>query len=111
MHCGAGSEGAGTLATGILVTMGVALPEAEAHVGAHRSMVGPELGCKTSFWSRCDNATHIAGRPEPAAFLQDAEGQPGRSVKPTCVRGRFPFRALPRNTLTPTSAELASAHR
>jgi protein-tyrosine phosphatase len=44
MHCGAGIGRAGTMAAGLLITMGVPLEEAAAHVGAHRPMAGPEAG-------------------------------------------------------------------
>jgi protein-tyrosine phosphatase len=44
MHCGAGIGRAGTMAAGLLITMGVPLADAAAHVGAHRPMAGPEAG-------------------------------------------------------------------
>lgn len=44
LHCGAGIGRAGTLAAALLVTMGVPVDEAVAHVAAHRPMAGPEAG-------------------------------------------------------------------
>jgi protein-tyrosine phosphatase len=47
MHCGAGIGRTGTVAAGLLITMGVPLSEAVARVGAHRPMAGPEVGAQT----------------------------------------------------------------
>ena len=44
LHCGAGIGRAGTIAAGLLVTMGAAVDEAVATVAAHRPMAGPEAG-------------------------------------------------------------------
>jgi protein-tyrosine phosphatase len=51
MHCGAGIGRAGTIAAGILVTMGETPPDAIARVRAHRPMAGPEAGAQTEFLS------------------------------------------------------------
>lgn len=47
VHCGAGIGRTGTLATALLVTMGVPLDEAATRVAAHRPMAGPEAGAQT----------------------------------------------------------------
>ena len=47
MHCGAGIGRAGTMAAGVLITMGLPLPEAVARISAHRPMGGPEVGVQT----------------------------------------------------------------
>jgi protein-tyrosine phosphatase len=47
MHCGAGIGRAGTIAVGLLITMGETLGDAVAHVRAHRPMGGPEAGAQT----------------------------------------------------------------
>jgi protein-tyrosine phosphatase len=47
MHCGAGIGRAGTVATGLLISCGVPLPDALHHVGACRPMAGPEAGAQT----------------------------------------------------------------
>jgi protein-tyrosine phosphatase len=47
MHCGAGIGRAGTIAAGLLITMGLSLRDAEAHVRAHRPMAGAEAGAQT----------------------------------------------------------------
>jgi protein-tyrosine phosphatase len=49
MHCGAGIGRAGTIAAGLLVTMGEAPQDAVARVRAHRPMGGPEAGRQTDF--------------------------------------------------------------
>jgi protein-tyrosine phosphatase len=49
MHCGAGVGRAGTIAAGILVTMGETPRDAVARVRAHRPMGGPEAGPQTEF--------------------------------------------------------------
>ena len=46
-HCGAGMGRAGTVAAGLLVTMGVPVKEAVWRVGAHRPMAGPQSGSQT----------------------------------------------------------------
>jgi protein-tyrosine phosphatase len=48
MHCGAGIGRAGTIAAGLLVTMGVPLADATRTVAAHRAMAGPEAGAQTA---------------------------------------------------------------
>jgi protein-tyrosine phosphatase len=66
MHCGAGVGRAGTIAAGLLVTMGEAPPDAIAHVRAHRPMGGPEAGPQTDFldwlWAEGDGAPQSARR-------------------------------------------------
>jgi protein-tyrosine phosphatase len=47
MHCGAGIGRAGTIAAGLLITLGVPLGDATAQVAAHRPMAGPEVGAQT----------------------------------------------------------------
>jgi protein-tyrosine phosphatase len=47
MHCGAGIGRAGTVATGLLMTMGLTLHEAADQIGANRPMAGPEVGAQT----------------------------------------------------------------
>jgi hypothetical protein len=44
LHCGAGIGRAGTIAAGLLVTMGMPVADAVATVAAHRPMAGPEAG-------------------------------------------------------------------
>lgn len=44
VHCGAGIGRAGTVATLVLVGLGMGEDEALAHVAAHRPMAGPEAG-------------------------------------------------------------------
>jgi protein-tyrosine phosphatase len=46
VHCGAGIGRAGTVAAGILLTLGAALDEALAIVAASRPMAGPEAGAQ-----------------------------------------------------------------
>jgi hypothetical protein len=46
LHCGAGIGRAGTIAAGLLVTMGVPVDDAVATVAAHRPMAGPEAGAQ-----------------------------------------------------------------
>lgn len=46
VHCAAGIGRAGTLATCLLITMGMDAGEALAHVAAHRPMAGPEVGAQ-----------------------------------------------------------------
>jgi protein-tyrosine phosphatase len=47
VHCGAGMGRAGTVAAGLLVTMGASVDEAIATVAAHRPMAGPEAGAQS----------------------------------------------------------------
>jgi protein-tyrosine phosphatase len=46
LHCGAGIGRAGTIAAGLLVTMGATVDDAIATVAAHRPMAGPEAGAQ-----------------------------------------------------------------
>jgi len=46
VHCAAGIGRAGTLATCLLITMGMNADEALAHVAVHRPMAGPEVGAQ-----------------------------------------------------------------
>ena len=46
MHCAAGIGRAGTLATCVLMSMGLDLDAALALVAAHRPMAGPEVGAQ-----------------------------------------------------------------
>ena len=47
LHCGAGFGRAGTIAAGLLITMGDTPDGAVAHVRAHRPLGGPEAGAQT----------------------------------------------------------------
>ena len=47
VHCGAGIGRAGTIAAGLLITMGYTPDEAISLVAAHRPMAGPEAGSQT----------------------------------------------------------------
>ncbi len=51
MHCGAGIGRAGTVAAGVLVTLGATPHDAIAHIRAHRPMAGPEAGPQTELLS------------------------------------------------------------
>jgi protein-tyrosine phosphatase len=64
MHCGAGIGRAGTMAAGVLITMGLTLPDAVAHVGAHRPMGGPEVGVQTELLEAL--VAHIGATSGPA---------------------------------------------
>jgi protein-tyrosine phosphatase len=66
MHCGAGIGRAGTIAAGLLVTMGETPQDAVARVRAHRPMGGPEAGPQTEFLYWLWAETH-KGLQEPAA--------------------------------------------
>lgn len=46
LHCGAGIGRAGTLAAGLLITMGLPSQDALALVATHRPMAGPEAGAQ-----------------------------------------------------------------
>lgn len=48
VHCGAGIGRAGTTAAALLVLAGMPLPDALAHVRAHRPAAGPEVGAQLS---------------------------------------------------------------
>ncbi|HEX6392861.1 MAG TPA: protein-tyrosine phosphatase family protein [Acidimicrobiales bacterium] len=47
MHCGAGIGRTGTIAAGVLITMGESPAHAIARLRAHRSLCGPEAGAQT----------------------------------------------------------------
>jgi protein-tyrosine phosphatase len=47
VHCGAGIGRAGTIAAGLLITLGYTPDEAIAVVAAHRPMAGPEAGSQS----------------------------------------------------------------
>ena len=49
VHCGAGIGRAGTLATALLIGLGMDEDAALAHVAAHRPMAGPEAGSQRLF--------------------------------------------------------------
>jgi protein-tyrosine phosphatase len=61
MHCGAGIGRAGTIATGLLMTLGVAPEAAVAHVGAHRPMAGPEVGTQERLLQKLAARAGLAG--------------------------------------------------
>lgn len=46
VHCAAGIGRAGTIATCLLIRLGMDAPTALAHVAAHRPMAGPEAGAQ-----------------------------------------------------------------
>jgi protein-tyrosine phosphatase len=46
VHCAAGIGRAGTLATCLLITMGMTTDDALARVAGHRPMAGPEVGAQ-----------------------------------------------------------------
>jgi protein-tyrosine phosphatase len=46
VHCGAGIGRAGTIATCLLIELGMEADEALDHVAAHRPMAGPEVGAQ-----------------------------------------------------------------
>jgi protein-tyrosine phosphatase len=46
VHCGAGIGRAGTIATCLLIELGMGADAALAHVAAHRPMAGPEVGAQ-----------------------------------------------------------------
>lgn len=46
MHCGAGIGRAGTLAVGVLMSMGLSADDALAAVAGNRPMAGPEVGAQ-----------------------------------------------------------------
>lgn len=48
VHCGAGIGRAGTVAAGLLITMGTSVADAVAQVAAHRPMAGPEAGAQSA---------------------------------------------------------------
>jgi protein-tyrosine phosphatase len=54
VHCGAGIGRSGTVAAGLLVTLGVPLADALATVRAHRPMAGPEGGAQTDLLQTLD---------------------------------------------------------
>jgi protein-tyrosine phosphatase len=49
MHCGAGIGRAGTMATGLLITLGADPAAAAALVAAHRPMAGPQSSAQVDF--------------------------------------------------------------
>jgi hypothetical protein len=59
VHCGAGIGRAGTVATLVLVGLGMGEEEALAHVAAHRPMAGPEAGSQRELVAAV--ARHRAG--------------------------------------------------
>ncbi|MCU4187378.1 hypothetical protein K6U06_23665 [Acidiferrimicrobium sp. IK] len=62
LHCGAGIGRAGTVAAGLLVTLGLTVADAVAHVGAHRPMAGPEAGVQAELLDALAARTAEAGR-------------------------------------------------
>ena len=46
VHCAAGIGRAGTIATCLLIRLGMTVDDALAHVAAHRPMAGPEVGAQ-----------------------------------------------------------------
>jgi len=61
MHCAAGIGRAGTMATCLLMILGIARDDALATVAAHRPMAGPEVGAQLDLVNAL--AAHLAGRP------------------------------------------------
>lgn len=62
MHCAAGRGRAGTMAVGLLLTLGLSLPDALTHVRAHRPGAGPEAGSQSTLVRRL--AELLAEPPE-----------------------------------------------
>jgi protein-tyrosine phosphatase len=60
MHCGGGIGRAGTIAAGLLITMGAKPSDAIDHVRAHRPMGGPEVGPQTELlhWLWAQSTRH-----------------------------------------------------
>ncbi len=56
MHCGAGIGRAGTMASAVLIDLGMSVPAAVAHVAAHRPMAGPEAGAQRTLLERLGEA-------------------------------------------------------
>ena len=54
MHCGAGIGRAGTIAAGLLITMGVRRERALELVALHRPMAGPEAGAQSELLEALD---------------------------------------------------------
>jgi len=48
LHCAGGIGRAPTMATCILIALGMPAPEAQAHIAASRPMAGPEAGSQQS---------------------------------------------------------------
>ncbi len=63
MHCGAGIGRAGTMAAGLLVTLGWDVDRAVDHVAAHRPMAGPEAGEQRALLERLAGASPVGGGP------------------------------------------------
>ena len=70
VHCGAGIGRAGTVATGILMRLGMSAPDALHHVGAHRPMAGPEAGVQRELVAELERRR--TGAPDP--FTDFGEG-------------------------------------
>ena len=60
VHCGAGIGRAGTVATALLIGLGLGEADALRHVAAHRPMAGPEAGSQREFVTAL--AAHRSGR-------------------------------------------------
>jgi len=67
VHCGAGIGRAGTVAAGLLVTLGLGVDEAVATVGAHRPMAGPEAGAQTALLAALAARVAAGTGPDPGA--------------------------------------------
>jgi protein-tyrosine phosphatase len=59
MHCGAGIGRAGTIATALLLSMGVRLDDALVRVAAARPMAGPEAGAQADFLAAIESGQRI----------------------------------------------------
>jgi protein-tyrosine phosphatase len=70
MHCGAGIGRAGTVAAGLLISVGMSLPEAVARVRACRPMAGPEAGAQTELLESL--ATRFGRPPAPGEPVEEA---------------------------------------
>lgn len=67
VHCGAGIGRAGTVATGILMRLGMSAADALHHVGAHRPMAGPEAGVQRELVAELDRLRIAATDPHGSA--------------------------------------------
>jgi len=54
VHCAAGLGRAGTVATGVLIDLGMEPADALRHLAAHRPMAGPEVGAQSALVAAFD---------------------------------------------------------
>jgi protein-tyrosine phosphatase len=86
LHCGAGIGRAGTVAAGLLVTLGRSPAEAVAHVAAHRPTAGPEVGAQSALLEALVAHLREATATEPLAPAEgtkvDRVHGPGHHLRP-----------------------------